>query len=91
MFQEWHERYILEELQLVIFVELRSCHYYFLPPRQIPPRHPDKDDEKVAAAAMRELEMLMPNVCGTSSADRSLKQELFGKVALADTAIHDIF
>ncbi|XP_073345364.1 ATP-dependent RNA helicase DHX8-like [Pagrus major] len=36
----------------------------------IPPRHPDKDDEQVAAAAMRELEMLMPNVCGTSSADR---------------------
>ncbi|XP_036937817.1 ATP-dependent RNA helicase DHX8-like [Acanthopagrus latus] len=41
----------------------------------IPPRHPDKDDEKVAAAAMRELEMLMPNICGTSSADRNVHSD----------------
>ncbi|KAM9335988.1 ATP-dependent RNA helicase DHX8-like isoform 2-T2 [Symphorus nematophorus] len=31
---------------------------------------PDKDDEQVAAAAMKELEMLMPNICGTNSANR---------------------
>uniref|UniRef100_A0A8D3E8E1 ATP-dependent RNA helicase DHX8 n=1 Tax=Scophthalmus maximus TaxID=52904 RepID=A0A8D3E8E1_SCOMX len=31
------------------------------------PRHIDKDDEQVAAAAMKELEMLMPNVCGTKT------------------------
>ncbi|XP_053197870.1 ATP-dependent RNA helicase DHX8-like [Scomber japonicus] len=37
----------------------------------IPPHHIDKDDEQVAAAAMKELEMLMPNVCGTSSDYRS--------------------
>ncbi|XP_049420392.1 ATP-dependent RNA helicase DHX8-like [Epinephelus fuscoguttatus] len=36
----------------------------------IPPRHTDTD-EQVAAAAMKELEMLMPNVCGTSSDNRS--------------------
>ncbi|XP_027145588.1 ATP-dependent RNA helicase DHX8 isoform X2 [Larimichthys crocea] len=33
----------------------------------IPPRRTDKEDEQVAAAAMKELEMLMPNFCGTSS------------------------
>ncbi|XP_037611623.1 ATP-dependent RNA helicase DHX8-like [Sebastes umbrosus] len=35
------------------------------------PSHTDKDDEQVAAAAMKELEMLMPNFCGTSSDNRS--------------------
>lgn len=35
---------------------------------QIPPRHTGEEDERVAAAAMKELEMLMPNVCGMSSA-----------------------
>ncbi|KAM9335987.1 ATP-dependent RNA helicase DHX8-like isoform 1-T1 [Symphorus nematophorus] len=34
---------------------------------------PDKDDEQVAAAAMKELEMLMPNICGTNSANSSDK------------------
>ncbi|XP_059180160.1 ATP-dependent RNA helicase DHX8-like [Centropristis striata] len=37
----------------------------------VPPRHAEKDDEQVAAAAMKELEMLMPNFCGTSSDKRS--------------------
>lgn len=37
---------------------------------QISPRHADEEDEQVAAAAMKELEMLMPNFCGTSSANR---------------------
>ncbi|XP_062299033.1 ATP-dependent RNA helicase DHX8-like [Scomber scombrus] len=41
------------------------------PAWKIPPQHTDKDDEQVAAAAMKELEMLMPNVCGTSSDYRS--------------------
>ncbi|XP_035514791.1 ATP-dependent RNA helicase DHX8-like [Morone saxatilis] len=44
----------------------------------IPPRHADKDDEQVAAAAMKELEMLMPNFCGTSSdngSDRNLHSD----------------
>ncbi|XP_071783317.2 ATP-dependent RNA helicase DHX8-like isoform X1 [Centroberyx gerrardi] len=36
----------------------------------IPPRCPDKDDEQVAAAAMKELEMLMPSVSGMSSDNR---------------------
>uniref|UniRef100_UPI0037E728E7 ATP-dependent RNA helicase DHX8-like n=1 Tax=Semicossyphus pulcher TaxID=241346 RepID=UPI0037E728E7 len=39
----------------------------------IPPGHTDKDDEQVAAAAMKELEMLMPNFGGTSADDRSAK------------------
>ncbi|XP_074518866.1 ATP-dependent RNA helicase DHX8-like [Halichoeres trimaculatus] len=39
----------------------------------IPPRHPDKDDQQVAAAAMKELEMLMPNFNGPSSDNRSAK------------------
>ncbi|KAG7506384.1 ATP-dependent RNA helicase DHX8-like [Solea senegalensis] len=33
----------------------------------IPPPNTVKDDEEVAAAAMKQLEMLMPNVCETSS------------------------
>ncbi|KAM3859369.1 ATP-dependent RNA helicase DHX8-like [Diretmus argenteus] len=33
----------------------------------IPPRNPDKDDEHIAAVAMKELEMLMPSVCGPTS------------------------
>ncbi|XP_076615856.1 ATP-dependent RNA helicase DHX8-like isoform X2 [Chaetodon auriga] len=37
----------------------------------IPPGNTVKDDEQVAAAAMKELEMLMPNFCGTSSANES--------------------
>ncbi|XP_041817936.1 ATP-dependent RNA helicase DHX8-like [Chelmon rostratus] len=37
----------------------------------IQPCHTEKDDEQVAAAAMKELEMLMPNFCGTISADGS--------------------
>ncbi|XP_070707683.1 ATP-dependent RNA helicase DHX8-like [Pempheris klunzingeri] len=37
----------------------------------IPSPHTNKDDEQVAAAAMKELEMLMPNFCGTSSDNRS--------------------
>ena len=40
------------------------------PPRQVPPQQPGEEDEQVAAAAMKELEMLMPNFCGTSSADK---------------------
>ncbi|XP_068438704.1 ATP-dependent RNA helicase DHX8-like [Clinocottus analis] len=36
---------------------------------RIPPCHPEKDDEKVAAAAMKELEMLMPDFCGASASD----------------------
>ncbi|KAM6964405.1 ATP-dependent RNA helicase DHX8-like [Tautogolabrus adspersus] len=39
----------------------------------IPPGLPDKDDEHVAAAAMKELEMLMPNFSGTSSDNSSAK------------------
>ncbi|XP_056285408.1 ATP-dependent RNA helicase DHX8 isoform X1 [Pseudoliparis swirei] len=39
------------------------------PAWRIPPCHPEKDDAQVAAAAMKELEMLMPNFCGTSSDD----------------------
>ncbi|XP_029312987.1 ATP-dependent RNA helicase DHX8-like [Cottoperca gobio] len=44
----------------------------------IPPRHTDEGDEQIAAAAMKELEMLMPNFCGTSSdngSDRSRDTE----------------
>ncbi|XP_037319652.2 ATP-dependent RNA helicase DHX8-like [Pungitius pungitius] len=33
----------------------------------IPPLHTEKTDDQVAAAAMKELEMLMPNFCGTST------------------------
>ncbi|XP_071377090.1 ATP-dependent RNA helicase DHX8-like isoform X1 [Centroberyx affinis] len=40
------------------------------PDDPIPPRCPDKDDEQVAAAAMKELEMLMPSVSGVSSDSR---------------------
>ncbi|XP_058477789.1 ATP-dependent RNA helicase DHX8-like [Solea solea] len=36
----------------------------------IPPPNTVKDDEEVAAAAMKQLEMLMPNVCDTSSDNR---------------------
>ncbi|XP_060884393.1 ATP-dependent RNA helicase DHX8-like [Labrus mixtus] len=39
----------------------------------IPPSQPDKDDEHVAAAAMKELEMLMPNFSGTSSDNSSAR------------------
>ncbi|XP_034426608.1 ATP-dependent RNA helicase DHX8 isoform X3 [Hippoglossus hippoglossus] len=40
-------------------------------PMWMPPTaHVHRDDEQVAAAAMKELEMLMPNVCGTSSDSR---------------------
>ncbi|KAI3364932.1 hypothetical protein L3Q82_001112 [Scortum barcoo] len=40
---------------------------------RISQHHTDKNDEQVAAAAMKELEMLMPNFCGTSSANESGK------------------
>ncbi|XP_028424334.1 ATP-dependent RNA helicase DHX8-like [Perca flavescens] len=39
------------------------------------PRHTDKDDQQVAAAAMKELEMLMPNFCGTSSDNGNLPSD----------------
>ncbi|XP_034415247.1 ATP-dependent RNA helicase DHX8-like [Cyclopterus lumpus] len=39
---------------------------------RIPPCHPE-DDAQVAAAAMKELEMLMPNFCGTSSDDGAVR------------------
>ncbi|XP_075950221.1 ATP-dependent RNA helicase DHX8-like [Anarhichas minor] len=39
----------------------------------IPPRHADRDDEQVAEVAMKELEMLMPNFCGTSSDTGSVR------------------
>uniref|UniRef100_A0A3B4YQQ3 ATP-dependent RNA helicase DHX8 n=1 Tax=Seriola lalandi dorsalis TaxID=1841481 RepID=A0A3B4YQQ3_SERLL len=41
------------------------------PDDPIPPPHTDKDDEQIALAAMKELEMLMPSVCGASSDNRS--------------------
>ncbi|XP_029933088.1 ATP-dependent RNA helicase DHX8-like [Myripristis murdjan] len=40
---------------------------------RIPPRHPSQDDEQVAAAAMKELEMLMPSANGLISDNRSNK------------------
>ncbi|XP_034716286.1 ATP-dependent RNA helicase DHX8 isoform X4 [Etheostoma cragini] len=45
------------------------------PVRMFPPRHTGKDDEQVAAAAMKELEMLMPNFCGTSSDNSNLPSD----------------
>ncbi|KAM6898774.1 ATP-dependent RNA helicase DHX8-like isoform 2-T2 [Lycodopsis pacificus] len=39
----------------------------------IPPHHADRDDEQVAEAAMKELEKLMPNVCGTISDTGSVR------------------
>ncbi|KAK9530053.1 hypothetical protein VZT92_011586 [Zoarces viviparus] len=39
----------------------------------IPPRHADRDDEQVAETAMKELEKLMPNFCGTSSDTGSVR------------------
>ncbi|KAM6951416.1 ATP-dependent RNA helicase DHX8-like isoform 2-T2 [Aplochiton taeniatus] len=40
-----------------------------------PPKQPDIDDESVAAAAMKELEMLMPSVSGTNSQNSVDKKE----------------
>ena len=34
---------------------------------QVAPRQPEKDDESVAAAAMKELEMLMPSAASSSN------------------------
>ncbi|KAK5906281.1 hypothetical protein CgunFtcFv8_002163 [Champsocephalus gunnari] len=42
---------------------------------RIPPGNTARGDEQVAAAAMKELEMLMPNFCGTSS-DNGSDQKL---------------
>ncbi|XP_039991780.1 ATP-dependent RNA helicase DHX8-like isoform X2 [Xiphias gladius] len=41
----------------------------------IPPPHKDKGDEQVAAAAMKELEMLMAKDCGTSFGNRNLHSD----------------
>lgn len=42
----------------------------FRPRHQLVPRGPTgEEDEQVAAAAMKQLEMLMPNFSGTNSAD----------------------
>lgn len=55
--------------QCLVLMELLFSPF-FLNLHQISPRHADEEDEQVAAAAMKELEMLMPNFCGTSSANR---------------------
>uniref|UniRef100_A0A3B4YQS2 ATP-dependent RNA helicase DHX8 n=1 Tax=Seriola lalandi dorsalis TaxID=1841481 RepID=A0A3B4YQS2_SERLL len=44
------------------------------PDDPIPPPHTDKDDEQIALAAMKELEMLMPSVCGASSDNSGCKR-----------------
>lgn len=54
-------------LQSLVYMELLFFLFHL---HQIPPRLAEEEDEQVAAAAMKELEMLMPNFCETSSANR---------------------
>ena len=43
-----------------------KCGFLYL---QVAPRQPEKDDESVAAAAMKELEMLMPSAASSSNSN----------------------